>query len=127
MLKKGSQAGFINLRAVLWLLFLAVCIYAGLKFGLPEFSNYMLRMGVEEEAKNAHIYSDERIAGRVMEKAEAWSLPLEREGISIERDDANIKITVRYRVVVNFGLFGGYKHGMDYRIEVEKPIRRINP
>ncbi|MBI5827787.1 MAG: hypothetical protein HZB22_08705 [Deltaproteobacteria bacterium] len=94
-----------------------------MKFGLPEFSNYMLRMGVEEEAKNAHIYSDEQIAGRVMERAEAWSLPLEREGISIERDDTNIKITVRYKVVVNLGLLGGYKRGLSYRIEVEKPIK----
>lgn len=57
--KKGLSGRF---RAVLWLLFLAVCIYAGLKFGLPEFSNYMLRMGVEEEAGNARIYSDEQIA-----------------------------------------------------------------
>lgn len=94
-----------------------------MKFGLPEFSNYMLRMGVEEEAKNAHIYSDEKIVARIMEKAQAWSLPLEREGISIERGDENIKITVRYRVVVNLAWFGGYKRGLSYRIDVVKPVK----
>ncbi|MEK7774078.1 MAG: hypothetical protein AAB307_06985 [Deltaproteobacteria bacterium] len=83
----------------------------------------MLRVGADEEAKNAHMYSDDQLAEHIMEKAGDWSIPLQRQDIGVERGETGIKITASYHVIVNLELLGNYKHRLNYRIEVSKPIK----
>jgi len=119
--RPGNKAGFITLKALFWILFLAAVSYGAYKFAPPYFGYIMLRTDVGEEAKVAHMYNDERLAGRILKKAAVWSIPLGEENVLIQRGREDIRIAVSYSVVLDF--FGRYEKELFYDIEVEKPLK----
>ena len=119
--RPGNKAGFITLKALFWILFLAAVSYGAYKFAPPYFGYIMLRTDVGEEAKVAHMYNDERLAGRILKKAAVWSIPLGEEHVLIQRGREDIRIAVSYSVVLDF--FGRYEKELFYDIEVEKPLK----
>lgn len=119
--RAGNKAGFITLKALFWILFLAAVSYGAYKFAPPYFGFYMLRTDVGEEAKVAHMYTDEQLAGRILKKASVWSIPLGEENLLIERGRDDIRIAVSYSIVLDF--FGRYKKELFYDIEVQKPLK----
>ena len=119
--RPGNKAGFITLKALFWILFLAAVSYGAYKFAPPYFGYIMLRTDVGEEAKVAHMYNDERLAGRILKKAAVWSIPLGEENVLIQRGREDIRIAVSYSVVLDF--FGQYEKELFYDIEVERPLK----
>lgn len=117
----AKSAGFISLRALFWLLFLASAFYGAYKFGPPYAAFYMLKIEVEGVAKTAHMYTDEKLAERIKDKAASWSVPLGEDSLEIVRGAENVSISIYYTVVVDF--FGRYSREIDYSIEVEEPLK----
>ena len=82
---------------------------------------YMLKTDVEEEARIAHMYTDEDLASRITRKAAAWSVTLGPDNLEIVRDSEQITIKVDYTVSLNF--FDRYVRELDYHILVEAPLK----
>lgn len=116
-----SQGGEVSRKTLFWLIVLAVALYGGYKLVPPSVSYYMMKTDVEEEAKIAHMYSDPALAGRILEKASSWSVPVRREDISISRGFSDITIEVRYTVEIEF--IGGYKKINQYYISVSEQLK----
>lgn len=119
-----NEDGFITARALFWLIVFVAAAYGGYKFVPPYFSYYMMKNEVGNEAKVAHMYTDERVAQRIMEKAETWSVPLDIRDIEILREQYDINIRVRYTVVVN--LAGRYKKYLHFDIQVRRPLKETS-
>ena len=90
-------------------------------FAPPYFGYLILKTDVEEEAKVAHMYTDEELAGHIIKKASAWSIPLSEENLLIEREAEDITISVHYRKELDF--FNQYSKTLVYDIKVHKPLR----
>ncbi|MCC6502013.1 MAG: hypothetical protein IT362_02610 [Deltaproteobacteria bacterium] len=118
---RAKGAGFISIRALFWLLFLASCFYAAYKFIPPYASFYMLKTEVEEEAKTSHMYTDAALANRITTKAAVWSIPLGPDKLVIARGTDQITITVDYTVDLDF--FDRYHKELVYHIEVRQPLK----
>lgn len=116
----SNQRGSVSFKALFWVLFLSSALYGAYKLAPPYFSYYMIKTDVEDEAQNAHMYTDAALERRIIQKAEIWSVPLGSENVSIDRD-STIRIYVHYNVVLEF--FGGYTRVLEYRISVEKPLK----
>lgn len=116
-----KEAGFISIRALFWLAFLAALGYGAYMFLPPYVGYYMLKTEVEGEAKTAHMYTDEVLAKRITGKAATWSVSLDSESLQIYRGVEDIRIEVNYTVDLNF--FDRYHHELVYSIEVEEPLK----
>lgn len=116
-----GDKGFVSLRTLIWTLLIILGCYSAYMFGMPYVEYYMLKTDIEQEAKNAHMYTDERLAIRIIEKASTWAVPLDPENLIVERSGDTIRIQARYRVKVV--LIEGYEKVLKFNIEVEKPVK----
>ncbi len=119
--RSSKEAGFIRLRALLWILFLSAGLYAAYMFVPPYVAFYMLKTEVEEEARVAHMYTDEALASRITSKAAAWSIELGPQDLYIERGMEQIRIRVNYTVGLNF--FDRYERELVYSIDARAPLK----
>jgi len=118
---RSKGAGFISIRALVWLLVLSSGFYGAYMLIPPYAGFYMLKTEVEEEARTAHMYTDAALADRITMKAAAWAIELGPDKLLIERGMEHIKIVVDYTVGLDF--LGGYHRELDYHIEVNRPLK----
>jgi hypothetical protein len=116
-----NERGRVTIKAVFWVLVFAAAIYAGYKVMPPVVSFYMLKTEVKDEARIAHMYSDEKVAERILDKAATWEVPLEKNGITVERWRDQINIKVAY--TVHFTFFGRYSKSHVFHIDVDAPLK----
>jgi hypothetical protein len=116
-----KEAGYINIRALFWLLLLSASIYGAYKFVPPYVGFYLLKTEVEEEARTAHMYTDAVLASRITGKAASWSVTLGPQNMAIVRGMEHITITVDYTVDLVF--FDRYERSIDYHILVREPLK----
>lgn len=109
------------MRALFWLCLLAAAIYAGYKLAPPYVTYYLFKTEVEDEAKLAHMYSDEKLLVRIMDKAKAWDIPIESKAIKISRDKEEILISVHYSITLYFP--SGYAREFFYGIDARAPLK----
>ncbi len=117
----SDKSGYITFKALFWVFVLASVLYAGYKFVPPWAAFYMLKTEVEDEAKNAHMYSDETLARRILMKSETWGVPIDRDNLEIVRGREFINISVHYTVTMDF--FGRYKKVQNFNIEVDERLK----
>lgn len=116
-----NSRGESNLKTLVWLIIIVSGLYAAYKFAPPYVSFYMLKVDVEEEAKNAHMYNDAALANRILNKAGSWSISLGSDNIEIDRMRTSISVSVHYTETITF--FGRYSKTIEYDIDVEKPLK----
>ena len=116
-----NSRGAVSIRALFWILVIASSLYAAYKFLPPAATFYMMKTEVEEEAKIAHMHDDVVLAARILDKANIWSVPVQRHNIEIIRRRSTISISVNYTTTISF--FDRWKRVQDYSIFVEKPIK----
>lgn len=102
-------------------MFLSAGAYLAYMFVPPYVGFYMLKTEVEEEARVAHMYTDEALASRITTKAAAWSVELGPEDLLIDRGVEQIRIRVDYTVGLNF--FDRYERNLAYQIDVRAPLK----
>lgn len=89
-------------RRLFWLLILTAAVYLVVNLAPPWFSYRMLRFEVEDDARNAHLYTDDQILENIIGAAYIWEVSLAEDNIEIERGDGKIEIAVYYDVDVIF-------------------------
>ncbi len=116
-----NDRGAIAYKTLFWLIVAFGVLYGAYKFVPPYLAYHMLKTDVENEAKVSYMYSDEKLAKRILEKAAAWNIPLVREEIEISRGMDFIAIEVRYTETIRF--LGGYSKEYPVYIAVNMPIK----
>ncbi len=114
-------AASIGIRRWLWILFIALFIYLGIKLTPPWIGYYMIKYEVETKAKNANFYSDEEILRDIIGSAKTWGISLDEEDVEITRDYERIDIALDYDITVDFA--GRYEKTFYYNIHTVKPIK----
>jgi hypothetical protein len=124
---KGAVASFLNQRGegrvktLAWLLALSLLAYFAYLLLPMSVSYIMLRTDIGNEVKVAHMYSDEALTMRIIEKAGQWSVDLEEGDILISRGASEISIKVGYEEEIN--VFGVYKKPVRWTIEATGPLK----
>lgn len=117
----GNEKGGIPVKALFWILVFIIGLYSAYKFAPPELEFYMFKTDIDEEAKIAHMYSDEALAKRIFQKAETWNVPIDADSLQIERGAYDITITADYTITLDF--FGKYQRERKYHIFVQRPLK----
>lgn len=116
-----DQKGAIRLKPLFWIVFFAALLYGAYKIVPSYVSFYMTKTDVEEEAKIAHMYTDDSLAEHILKNAEAWSVPLTKDDIEIIRNNGYISVTVRYTDRIVF--IGGFVEEIPREIIVESELK----
>lgn len=117
-----NQRGGAGVKVIFWILILSFAGYSGYKLIPPYFNYKMMKYEVRSEAENAHVYTDEEIRDRLLDKAKNWSVPMASLDITIHRRTRFIDISLGYSVTVTF--FQRYKRKLDYDISVREPLKQ---
>ena len=116
-----SERGFITTTSLIWLIALASVIYGGYKFLPPYAAYYMIKTDIEQEAKNAHMYTDDALARRIITKGLTWDVPVTAKNLKIERGYTTISIELNYEVTLNF--FDRYSKTLKFRAYSEEHLK----
>lgn len=120
----SDNRGEVTLKTLFWVLLLVAAAYLGVKLIPHTFNYYMMKTEVEDEAKNAHMYTDEAVRRHIMEKAVLWELPVDEDDIIVDRGIDDIYIEVNYQI--NIGFPGGYTRVLTYNINVEEDLKETS-
>ena len=116
-----NRGGYISRGTLFWIVFIVAVIYLGVKFIPPYFSYYVFKGEVAGAADTAHVNSDQVIVKNLLEEARDWGLPIKQEDIIVERGDSEIRVSIVYKVDVNF--FNRYTKSLYFDIYSVKPIK----
>ncbi|MBI5236603.1 MAG: hypothetical protein HY886_10205 [Deltaproteobacteria bacterium] len=116
-----DNSGEGRLRVLFWICLLAAAVYAGYKFAPPLVAYHLFKTEVQDEAKLAHMYGDEKLLVRIMDKARGWDIPIGSDDIKINRYKDEIFISVHYSVTLDFP--GGYSKELFYGIDARAPLK----
>lgn len=117
------QTGRLNSLTLGLLLVAATGIYAAAKFGPAHIRNYQLENAFDDEARRAHLVTDDELRGLILRKARDigfadWTPDM----IAIERDPQARRIAVWSQYDVDVELIGGKVVTLHFTPEVDRPI-----
>jgi hypothetical protein len=117
---RAREKGSNNLGCRLGLVLVIVVVFIGVKAVPARLSVAELQDFCEHEAEQASLprFSDERIADAIFSKAIDEHLPVKKEDIKVSRDQAQVHIEVKYRVVIDFLVY-------QYNWDVEHKVERV--
>ncbi|MBI5643831.1 MAG: DUF4845 domain-containing protein [Deltaproteobacteria bacterium] len=116
-----DNRGAIQFKTLFWLIIVASFLYGAYVVAPPYAGYYMLKTEIEDEAKLGHMYTDQTIQRRILEKASTWSVPISDENLEIAREKEQITISADYTVTFNF--LDKYKKEQKFHVEVTKPLK----
>lgn len=117
-----DKSGVSTFKVLFWLVLLFVAGYACYKFVPPFFGYQMMKYEVGSTAKVAHLYSNEEITLRIIDKAKGWKVPIEWNDIVVERRTRRIDIKIEYDVTVD--LYQDYEKTWLFRINAREPLKK---
>ncbi len=89
---EGRTGCLVTLGLFLLTIFLAIKIVPA------RIDGYQFQEVLREEARNAAVHrNDRKVAERIMDKARAMDIPLERSNLTISRSQAEVVITATYQ------------------------------
>ena len=116
---RWRETGAGNVGCMVGLALLAVAVVIAMKVIPTRVAVAELQDYCEKEAETASLprNSDERIAGRILIKAQEQHLPVRKEDIKVWRDSSESHVLVKYRVVLDLLVY-------DYVWDVEHKADR---
>lgn len=121
MKRFGNEGGFSRLKTIFWVSFFGLSIYGAWVVAPPWLAFWMLKTEVEDEAKIAHMYTDQALGKRILMKANAWNVPITSDNLEIVRGRDFISIQVDYKVT--FVFFNSYEREQRFYIDISKPLK----
>ncbi|MBI2411617.1 MAG: hypothetical protein HYV24_00195 [Deltaproteobacteria bacterium] len=121
MKRFGNEGGFSRLKTLFWVSFFGLSIYGAWVVAPPWLAFWMLKTEIEDEAKIAHMYSNQALQKRILTKAHAWSVPINEDNLEIVRGRDFISIQADYTVTFTF--FNSYEKQQRFYIDVSKPLK----
>lgn len=121
MKRFGNEGGFSRLKTLFWVSFFGLSIYGTWVVAPPWLAFWMLKTEVEDEAKIAHMYTNQVLEKRILTKAHAWNVPITADDLEIVRGRDFISIQIDYKVT--FVFFNSYEKEQRFYIDVSKPLK----
>ncbi len=77
-------------------------VFLAIKIVPSRIDGYQFQEVLREEARNVAVHNNDlQVAGRIMDKAKAMDIPLERSNLKISRTAAEVIITASYQKPVD--------------------------
>ncbi|HEX5761326.1 MAG TPA: hypothetical protein VF121_19240 [Thermoanaerobaculia bacterium] len=119
MPRKSAERGDGNLGCIVWLLVLAVALMIGweaipVKIRTAELYDHMVEL-----SKFSASATPEELEHRILERARELELPLDKEGVHVERIGDRIKMEAHYTVPLEYP---GYSYQWKFDHVVDRPI-----
>ncbi len=120
-MERWRERGSNNIGCILGMVLLLAVVFAGIKavpvrLAVAELQDYCERQG---EQASLPRFSDDKIAEAVFNKAIEEHLPVKKEDIKVSRDQAQVHIEVKYRVVIDFLV---YQYNWDVEHKVDRTL-----
>ena len=105
--KRGSERGAGNLKAVIWTVVLVAFVYTGVMVIPVLINEYEFQDSLQNIARFASTYrkSNEQVKQSVLEEAQKEDLPVQAEDIKVEGSQGNVHIFVEYSVTVDLKFY----------------------
>lgn len=117
-MNRQSQRGAANLKAIFWIAFFVLIVYALFKVSPHFINNYELQdmMGTEARFASVGTRTVEDVREALWKKIQDLDIPAEKSDIKIEKSGRNVKISIEYVVEV---AFPGYTLRIPFHPEVD--------
>ncbi|MGD1149394.1 MAG: hypothetical protein ABR961_15750 [Thermoanaerobaculaceae bacterium] len=117
----SHERGSNSIGCFLGLALVIVVVFIGVKAVPTRLSVAELQDFCEREGEQASLprFGDERIADAIFGKAIEEHLPVKKEDIKVSRDQTEVHIEVRYRVVIDFLV---YQYNWDVEHKVDRTL-----
>jgi hypothetical protein len=105
--KAHGERGAGRLKAIVWTLILAACVYVSARV-IPIFvSEYEFQDGMQTIARFATVNRQgaDQIRDAILKEAEKAELPVRKEDIKVRAASGNVKIDVDYSVTVDLHVY----------------------
>ncbi len=118
---RRRERGSNNIGCFIGLVLVLAVVFVGVKAVPVRLAVAEMQDFCEREAEQASLprFSDERIADAVFNKAIEEHLPVKKEDIKVSRDQAQVHIEVKYRVVLDFVV---YQYNWDVVHQVDRTL-----
>jgi len=115
------EKGKGNIGCVIGIALLAVAVLIGVKVVPTRLAVAELQDFCEREAEQASLprFGDEKIADAILSKANEEHLPTQKEDIKVWRDQSQVHVEVRYRVVLDLVV---YQYNWDVEHKVDRTL-----
>lgn len=109
-----NEKGFV--KVVLVLALLALCVYAGIQFGVPYYKYSVFKSDAKEIVRVA-LGDVVRTRTMLFEKAQELKLPLDEEDISVKVTNKIVRVSASWAETVD--LFGVYQKELRFSVDIE--------
>jgi hypothetical protein len=117
MKRPFAQRGESNVGCIIWALALAVLIVILWKVVPAKVANARLADYVDEQATHGRRLSEQKLAQRILRKAEELELPLSRKQLEIRKSRDHVTVRYEYTLPLEFP---GYTYPMKFEYQVER-------
>jgi Domain of unknown function (DUF4845) len=106
-LERAGERGAGHLKAIIWTLILAACVYVAAKVIPVLIDEYQFQDGLQSIAQfaSATRKSNEEIRKSVLDEVQKDDLPVQDENIKVEGHAGNVNISVDYSVTVDLKVY----------------------
>jgi len=118
---RWRERGSNNIGCMLGLVLVIVVVFIGVKAVPTRLAVAELQDFCEREAEQASLprFGDEKIADAIFIKAIEEHLPVKKEDVKVSRDQAQVHVEVKYRVVIDFLV---YQYNWDVEHKVDRTL-----
>ena len=104
---RASEKGAGHLKAIIWTLVIAACIYVTFKVLAALISDFEFQDGVQTIARfaTATRQTPEQIRAAILKEAKNGDVPLDAEDVKVEAVNGNVRINVDYSVTVDLTVY----------------------
>ncbi|MBZ5587423.1 MAG: hypothetical protein LAO05_02590 [Acidobacteriia bacterium] len=115
------ETGKGNIGCIVGLVLLAAALLIGIRVVPTRLAVAELQDYCEREAEQASLprFTDDKITDAILIKAVEEHLPVKKEDIKVSRDQAQVRVEVRYRVVLDLLV---YQYNWDVEHKVERTL-----
>jgi len=112
MIGFGRQEGQINAGCFVALIIVAIIVVIGVKTVplMVEVGDMQKEIELLAERASLSTYTNKRIKGKILQKAEELNLPVAPENVKIKRSSKHIQITVTYDLVIKYPFYTYHWH-----------------
>ncbi len=118
---RRCERGSNNVGCFIGLVLVLAVVFVGVKVVPVRLAVAELQDTCERQAEQASLprFSDDRIAEAIFNKAIEEHLPVKKEDIKVSRDQAQVHVEVKYRVVLDLLV---YQYNWDVEHKVDRTL-----
>ena len=111
----SNEHGFIKFILIIGIF--VVCVYSGIKFGIPFYKYSALKADVKAFARIS-LGNTEKTREQIFERAQELKVPINIEHIKVAKTETGVRVQTAWSETVD--LFSLYQKRLRFRIDIEE-------